>query len=479
MVPLTAVPHAPARPQTDPVAGALGQAFGVRAAARVVVEHLAAHGLLPSFYLEQGGRLRCQATRGYRQIFDGMPPSAGVIGRTFSSGQPVATLDARRSADYLEAAPAVVAEVCVPVWVRGRVVGALNAESRTPTATPEADEVMRCAALLGERLADFGDLDVPSPAQLLARAGARLAALSDPADIAAAAAQAACELSGCDSVALAVADVPGDPLRVTYAAGSFAPQLAALTPGELASVAAWVDAGASSYSIDDPEGVSSAGHDAIPSAAGGALVVLPLAAAGERLGILVLVDGEPRALGATDVELLETLAIQAAAGLRTAAAVAELRHRAAHDPLTGLGHHATFGSALPALRAAAATGTAVAVLLADVDGFKGINDRLGHAAGDTILRRVAGQLQFSAPAGAAAYRIGGDEFAVLAPVAGEADALALGQRLAAAVREGVGVTLSMGVASARTGEADADLRDRADAAVYAVKRAGRNGVALG
>ena len=74
-----------------------------------------------------------------------------------------------------------------------------------------------------------------------------------------------------------------------------------------------------------------------------------------------------------------------------AAAVLELRERAARDPLTGLGHHATFHDTLPASAGRRRQGRAAAVLIADVDGFKDINDTRGHAAGDDVLRAMAGR----------------------------------------------------------------------------------------
>jgi hypothetical protein len=83
-----------------------------------------------------------------------------------------------------------------------------------------------------------------------------------------------------------------------------------------------------------------------------------------------------------------------------AAAVLELRERAARDPLTGLDHHAMFYKALPALRSAA---DRCALLLADVDGFKAINDTRGHAAGDDVLRALAGLLRAATLTGGGAF----------------------------------------------------------------------------
>jgi diguanylate cyclase (GGDEF)-like protein len=161
-----------------------------------------------------------------------------------------------------------------------------------------------------------------------------------------------------------------------------------------------------------------------------------------------------------------------------AAAVTELRERAARDPLTGLGHHATFYAEVPEARASAPDGRRAVVLLADVDGFKAINDTRGHAAGDDVLRAVAGILRAVAPAHGKAYRIGGDEFAILFECSGDAEAWRVGWDLQAQTRTRLGATMSIGVAIAGPDESDEQLVARADAALYEVKRRGRDGVLL-
>src|SRR3954469_17786269 len=83
----TARTAAPPRPSAGRLERELAAATTVREAAEAVVEHLARRGLMPSVYLEEGGRLRCQAVRGYWQIYDGVPATAGVIGRTFRTGE--------------------------------------------------------------------------------------------------------------------------------------------------------------------------------------------------------------------------------------------------------------------------------------------------------------------------------------------------------------------------------------------------------
>ena len=204
--------------------------------------------------------------------------------------------------------------------------------------------------------------------------------------------------------------------------------------------------------------------------------MLPLAAAGERLGILVLADRTPHRLSTEHVELLELLAFQAASGLRMAAAVLELRERAARDPLTGLGHHAAFYEALPV---AARERRRCALLVADLDGFKSLNDTRGHAAGDDVLRAMAALLRSASPTGGRAFRIGGDEFALVFECDGEADAERVGWRAALA---GAATGSARRCPSAwrwpRTARATRPIVARADAALYEVKRRGRDGVSV-
>jgi diguanylate cyclase (GGDEF)-like protein len=123
----------------------------------------------------------------------------------------------------------------------------------------------------------------------------------------------------------------------------------------------------------------------------------------------------------------------------------------------------------------------------DIDLFKGLNDAFGHAAGDHVLRNVARAIADAVREGDVATRFGGEEFAVVLRNPGEAVALEVGERVRRGVAEldfrGLGVdtvTVSVGVAVARTGEADLhEVVERADQALLSAKRAGRNRVAFG
>lgn len=159
------------------------------------------------------------------------------------------------------------------------------------------------------------------------------------------------------------------------------------------------------------------------------------------------------------------------------------------DPLTGLKNRRGLESAIEDLTRDASGLAGSALLLVDIDGFKSINDTFGHVLGDKVIRSVAQVLQTSIKGRDVAARFGGDEFAVLLPQTTLKGAATLAEQIRELVargrihradgRESVGeVTLSVGVAVAAAGESIEGLIERADAAMYAAKRSGRNRVSL-
>ncbi|MCZ8316741.1 GGDEF domain-containing protein [Phreatobacter sp.] len=159
-----------------------------------------------------------------------------------------------------------------------------------------------------------------------------------------------------------------------------------------------------------------------------------------------------------------------------------LAQSALSDPLTGIGNRRRFEEALGALAAAAEReGSALALLMIDVDGFKRFNDVNGHLAGDEALRGVAAVLQATAGRlGHVVARYGGEEFVVLMARGGldEAGALAEEIRVTMGASGTVPLTVSIGVATGAPPEPPSALVARADAALYAAKRAGRDRVVV-
>ncbi|SDZ36200.1 PAS domain S-box-containing protein/diguanylate cyclase (GGDEF) domain-containing protein [Asanoa ishikariensis] len=149
-----------------------------------------------------------------------------------------------------------------------------------------------------------------------------------------------------------------------------------------------------------------------------------------------------------------------------------LRHDASHDQLTGLANRALFNERAEALRDA---GTR-AVLLLDLDQFKDVNDRLGHLAGDELLRIVAQRIRHSVRPDDTVARLGGDEFSVILAHTTEAVAAATARRIVDTLARPVSIgaqtvhpAASVGVAVSADKPVEALLRD-ADAAMYAAKR---------
>ncbi|MEW5783071.1 MAG: putative bifunctional diguanylate cyclase/phosphodiesterase [Pseudomonadota bacterium] len=163
---------------------------------------------------------------------------------------------------------------------------------------------------------------------------------------------------------------------------------------------------------------------------------------------------------------------------------AELRHLAHHDPLTGLPNRLLFHDRLAQARAMAARhGTGLALLVLDLDRFKRINDSLGHANGDELLREVARRLTMAVRAVDTVSRLGGDEFAlILTDLEKPEDAGRITEKLRTALARPLQLAghelileASIGIAWIEAGENDegeATVIEQADMAMYHAKRSG-------
>jgi diguanylate cyclase (GGDEF)-like protein len=183
-----------------------------------------------------------------------------------------------------------------------------------------------------------------------------------------------------------------------------------------------------------------------------------------------------------------TIALFAGRMLHAESAVRQaLYHQATHDPLVGLANRAEFHRRAQTLEIMQTHAYSIAFI--DLDHFKQINDSLGHAAGDALLRGIGAVLQQSVRKGDTAARFGGDEFAILMKDCDAAEAAAVsaiilesigavGRELGGSAR-GPRVTASIGIAcSADLCASPAMLLEAADQACYRAKRAGRNRVEI-
>jgi diguanylate cyclase (GGDEF)-like protein len=189
---------------------------------------------------------------------------------------------------------------------------------------------------------------------------------------------------------------------------------------------------------------------------------------------------ERTGLATDDVELGEELARAIAAPIANGVRYRDAARRAEVDGLTQLRHNTAFRASLSGEVARSHRyNRKVALLVADIDDFKLINDRSGHLAGDAILAELGARLIGLVRVADIPCRIGGDEFAVILPESTTADALSLFERLQASARKndsfaGAHLSFSGGVAELLPGEQVEPFFARADAALLDAKAKGKN-----
>jgi diguanylate cyclase (GGDEF)-like protein len=194
--------------------------------------------------------------------------------------------------------------------------------------------------------------------------------------------------------------------------------------------------------------------------------------------VAVLVGGRNRAMDRVD----EATAALREDIRRRKAVEAELQRLALHDPLTGLANRVLFYERVGhALSTHARAGETFAVLFIDLDGFKQVNDQLGHSAGDAVLRTVADRLRYCLRDSDTVARFGGDEFAIVVErLAAPADVEITAERIVAEVGRPIEVgphqtrvTASVGIALNHPGDSADDILREADLAMYTAKTTGK------
>lgn len=294
----------------DRFLASLSRAADPTSACAVAVEHLAHRpGVMPSAYLLQGDRLRCQAQRGLWQVLDGMAPGAGITGTSYAEQREVVVEDVHTSTDYLEAIPGVRSEACVPIRVEGMVVGALNIDVRRSMTADDLDELRHAAERLGDRLSVVGRRPVMTAIDQLSIHMRRLLDATTPEAVSDALVRGALAVSGFDSAMAclhrgALPTISG-PLRAP---------LEALARNGIDRLGRLVEGVTSCYTAGSTLGHGFVGMDMLRREGVRAIAVVPLRRDGRALGLLLVANTQPCALGTSEVEPLELLA--SAASLR-------------------------------------------------------------------------------------------------------------------------------------------------------------------
>ena len=197
-------------------------------------------------------------------------------------------------------------------------------------------------------------------------------------------------------------------------------------------------------------------------------------------------------LSKRDIDYLEQLTRQAAATINRANSYSTILQYATLDALTNLNNRRQFETRLgQEIAITKRQGKPLCAMMIDIDFFKNVNDTHGHAAGDEVLRTVAGIIKQALRESDIPARYGGEEFAVLLPYTHIDEAQIVGERLRKAVEDAqitinqeteeekqIKVTISMGIAEFNTQESGEALFERADKALYNAKTNGRNQVQL-
>ena len=428
--------------------------------------------------------LRCYATSGTWRIYYSIPLTGGTVGEAFATGQTVVDHYLRARVQAYPLDPSSVLSMCVPiVGSAAQPVGVLKAEW---PSTVDADRwrvaAESTAGQLGVRLSELGYTPRETLAERLVRHSLAIVAASEEAVLVPRMLRAARDISGLSTAVGILVETDGGGILRTEPGHhtELAERLGAMPSEQLRKVAELTHQYGVWYTRGNPAELPNAGPRQLVDAGARTVIAIPVVAPGiagmptslaGRRSLLVL-DASVRRPTATTVALLELLATQAIMSHERLRLLESLHLRAARDPLTGLGHQATFTE-----RMATATPGRTALILIDIDAFKAINDTLGHPVGDQVLLSLVEALKRALRPDDELFRIGGDEFVAVVDVGGPAEVLGIAHRLRAAAH-GSGCTVSVGGAVLAQGEGLDDAMPRADAAMYAAKRAGGDQIRL-
>ena len=430
--------------------------------------------VLASVYVLEHDRLWCLAHVGYHQVRDGFDLGQGVLGRTLRSQTPQFVRDVREDPDFIPAVPGLVSEAALPL-IGEHVRGVLNVETTSVRLPDESAAILaplaKAMTLRADSVRSALRLDLTTLARLCVHASS-LRTVEELSDFAT---RSLGRTLGLDCAQIALGD---DGRYETTTSFWRRPdsELLPLSPGELAAISANLSAGDSTISIVDRTDVGLSGLEGPKG-----LLWLPLRVGGVRVGALAGRAAEMPELDGEQTEAATLLAQQIAALIDVAQALRRERRAAVTDSLTGLLNRRGFDERLrEEIGRATRTGRPLALVLADCDELKRVNDGLGHEAGDRVLEAFANLLREQKRLTDIAGRLGGDEFALLLPETDAADATLVAERLLVRLRSltETPITASIGVAAFPVdGPTSSALLRAADRALYAAKHGGKNRLA--
>ncbi len=432
--------------------------------------------LVSAYLPDESGRLSMVGVAGYDSPFHVIQVGVGVIGRAAATHEAIYAADVLADPDYRAARSDVRSEFAVPVLHGDELLGIVNLEGTdakpiTPSQIAVAEMLARsmAAALRSARLDEERRQRLHAIERVLDVSRA-LAADLDRSRIAAAVTDAARDLLDADAVEFASRGTDGT-FRIEQVVGA-APE----------RIGTEVVAGVGL------SGAVLAGSERVVWDEGRVGLGLPIRLDGSLSAVLTATrDRLDRPFGELELRIADLLVTQIEVAIHNADLHARVSEAAVRDPLTGLLNRRYFDEAVEvAFASAGRDATDLSLIVLDLDRFSEVNNAHGHPVGDVVLRRAARAMTDAVRTGDIVARYGGEEFVIIAPGSSRDDAMALAERVRAAVTAEAGrpidgvvipLTISAGVASRLGDEADGRALFRAaDSALLAAKRAGRDRV---
>jgi diguanylate cyclase (GGDEF)-like protein len=421
-----------------------------------------------------------------------IPSGRGVIGQVVASGQARRIPDVRLEPDFLAVHPDVQSELCVPLKIKKRIIGALNVESKQPNAFSEGDEhlLMTFADQLVtaiEKVRLFqSEQGHAREAETLREAGAIVAAtLSQEETIERILAQ----LQRVIPYDTASVQLLEDGYMEIVGGNGFADPAAVVglrfpIPGDNPNTIVVQER--RPYIINDAPASHAAFREG-PHRHIRSFLGVPLIVGGQIIGMLAIDSTRPNFFLANHVRLVTAFADQVALAIQNAKLFSEVQQLARTDSLTNLHNRRHFTEmARHEFERARRYHHPLTAIMLDIDHFKIVNDTYGHAVGDQVLQIVAARCKAIVREIDVLGRYGGEEFVSLVLETDLKGGQVVAERLRQTVAEPwidtdhgpITVTISLGIAVLDPQCRDLeDLLRRADQALYAAKQAGRNQVA--
>ena len=443
--------------------------------------------------LIRDNELQPQYYLGYDVELPAIPLSQGVSGRVARTGRPELVLDAAQDSDYISVSPDISSEICTPLFDKGKPIGVINIETTQANPLSEADLQIMTAlsaqvsiAIENARLYEQvkNDLKRTKALQQISQA----IALADSSQtLLQTVAHNILDAVAAQQISIYILDAAQRRNKVASASKALN---RALEPGTLEDLNAQaLRDGKALVCARTPRDQSSNEASASPKDLSGSLIVAPLLYGRKRLGTINVARcaTEPD-FSQKDVTLIESIASQLVIALEQRQLLEQIEHQAYHDTLTGLPNRLMFENRLEnSIARSKRSDKPFALLFIDLDGFKNVNDTLGHPVGDKLLKAVAERLQGEMRGGDTLARMGGDEFAFVLndlKLPYSPDAVRIGKRYldlfkAPFVVENheLFVTASMGMCLYPDDGQDAEtLLRHSDSAMYSAKHLGKNDI---